>query len=63
MGGSAREAPVFEFKIDLSSLSLPNIEKQIDMQPFDQIAGYVRIAELIAFAIAVMLKTKTLIWG
>lgn len=63
MGGSAREAPVFEFKIDLSSLGLPDIEKQIDMQPFDQIAGYVRIAELIAFSVAVMLKTKTLIWG
>lgn len=63
MGGSAREAPVFEFKIDLSSLLLPDIEKQIDMQPFNQIAGYVRIAELLAFAIAVMLKTKTLIWG
>lgn len=63
MGGSAREAPVFEFKIDLSSLTLPDIEKQIDMQPFNQIAGYVRIAELLAFAIAVMLKTKTLIWG
>lgn len=63
MGGSAREAPEFEFKVPLDSIGQADIIKSIDMQPFNQIAGYIRIAELIAFAIAVMLKTKTLIWG
>lgn len=63
MGGSAREAPVFKFIIPLSSIGQEDVEKSIDMQPFDQIAGYVRMAELIAFSIAIMLKTKTLVWG
>lgn len=63
MGGSARAAPVFEFKVPLSSIGQADVVKTIDMEPFDQIAGYIRIAELIAFSIAVMLKTKTLIWG
>lgn len=63
MGGSAREAPVFSFTIPLSSIGQQDVTKEIDMTPFDQIAGYVRIAELIAFSIAVMLKTKSLIWG
>lgn len=63
MGGSARAAPIFEFKVPLSSIGQADVIKTIDMEPFDQIAGYIRIAELIAFSIAVMLKTKTLIWG
>lgn len=63
MGGSAREAPEFNFTIPLSSIGQEDVVKVIDMEPFDHIAGLVRIAELIAFSIAVMLKTKTLIWG
>jgi len=63
MGGSAREAPEFNFTVPLASIGQEDVVKAIDMEPFDQIAGYIRIAELIAFAIAVMLKTKTLIWG
>lgn len=63
MGGTAREAPVFEFTIPLSSIGQTDVVKSINMQLFDFIAVYVRMAELIAFAIAVMLKTKTLVWG
>lgn len=54
------ETPHFEGTLDLKIVQW---DYDIDLAPFDEIAGYVRNIEFIGFLIGLMLLTNKLIWG